>query len=100
MTMSTNRRRERASSPKLAVVFLFALLAVLVSAAAGNAAPTVVPTPYIRGTAPLPGPVAPAARPAATMGIITATRDTGPSGTPTTLTAKRLAPNADVSLVW
>ncbi|HET7856130.1 MAG TPA: hypothetical protein VFL41_06705 [Gaiellaceae bacterium] len=98
--MSTNRRRERALSPKLAVVFLFALLAVLVSAAAGNAAPTAVPTPYIRGTAPLPGPVAPAARPAATMGIITATRDTGPSGTPTTLTAKRLAPNADVSLVW
>jgi hypothetical protein len=99
--MSTKlHARASLSGAKLALCVLPALLAAFVFATSAGAAGAPVPTPYIPGVAPLPGAVAPDAKPADNMGIITASKDAGPPGTRTTFTAHKLAPNTDVSLVW
>ena len=82
------------------ILFVAALAAGLLLPTQASADSTVLTPPAIPGVAQLPGPMAPAATSAATMGILHATPDIGLPGTPYTLTGTGLAPNKDVSIVW
>ncbi len=81
-----------------------AALAVLAGAlllpALATAAPTPLVIPALSGVAALPGPLAPAATPAATMSTLTATPDDAVAGTHFTLTGSGLPANKAVSIVW
>jgi hypothetical protein len=97
MTMSTHNKTPSAR------LFLLALIVACVfgAASSASAAPGPVPEPAIPGVAPLPGPVAPASKPAARMGILTATPDQGFSGQGRlTISGKGLPASTAVSLQW
>ncbi|HVP75479.1 MAG TPA: hypothetical protein VMS63_05605, partial [Gaiellaceae bacterium] len=85
-------------------VKLAAALATLAGAillpALATAAPTPLVIPALSGVAALPGPLAPAATPAAAMGTLTAKPDVAPAGTTFTLTGSGLPENKAVSIVW
>ena len=83
----------------LAVAVAGAAGALLVAAPAG-ATPTPLKPPALPGVAPLPGPVAPASKPAAQMGVLKTTPDIGVAGTGFTLAGAGLPANADVRIVW
>ena len=99
--MNTNRRSRRRHTTSLGIVAAGALaLALGLFPSAAVAAPAPVPTPVIPGAAPLPGPLAPAAKAAENIGLLRATPDTGAAGTPFTLSGSGLAAGKDVSIVW
>jgi hypothetical protein len=95
----SNISLRRRSAPALGVGALLAIALALFSPAAVGA-PQPVPAPAIPGAAPLPGPIAPASQPAATMGLLRAKPDTGAAGTPSTLTGTGLPAGQTVSIVW
>src|SRR5690349_18930206 len=68
--------------------------------AAGSAAPTPLTPPALAGVASLPGPIAPASTPAASMGTLTSTPDTAPAGTRFTLGGGGLPAGKPVTIVW
>jgi len=79
--------------------------ALLLSAPALLSAPTASTTvaltaPAIPGVAALPGPIAAPATPAAKMGVLMTTPDTGLPGAPLTIAGSGLAAGKDVSIVW
>jgi hypothetical protein len=80
---------------KLSVV----LAALLVPAAAG-ATPTPLQIPAVPGVAALPGPLAPAAAPAARMGTLTTKPDVAVAGTTFTVSGSGLPAGKTVSLTW
>ena len=80
--------------------FVAALAGALLLPALATAAPAPLVTPAFAGTAPLPGPVAPAFANAATITTLTATPDVAPAGTPFALTGSGLPANQPVSVVW
>lgn len=73
---------------------------LLALALVAGATPGPVPTPVIRGVPGLPGPVAPDYPATDSLGLIRASADNAPSGTPTTLSATGLSPSKDVTIVW
>jgi hypothetical protein len=74
--------------------------AVLLVAPTALAESQPVQAPAIPGVAGLPGPIAPAARPAATMNILTTKPDSGVAGRKMTIAGGGLQPNKPVSVVW
>ena len=80
------------------------VLAVLAGAlflpALASGEPKALTPPAIPGVAPLPGPVAPAAKPSQNMGILKTTPDVGVAGTSYTLSGTGLPAGKDVSIVW
>jgi len=77
-----------------------ALAGALLLPALASATPTPLVSPALPGVVPLPGPVAPASTPAATMTTLTSKPDEAPAGTPFTLSGSGLPANAPVSIVW
>lgn len=80
------------------VMLVGALLLLTPAAALADSKP--VAAPAIRGVPALPGPVAPAAKPAATMQVLKTTPDTGVAGKKMTIGGAGLQPNKGVSIVW
>ena len=77
------------------------LLAALLFPAAALADPHAVTPPQVPGIPGLPGPVAAPATPAPSgLKILKATPDTGPPGTPFTLTGSGLPANTDLDITW
>ena len=74
--------------------------ALLLLPALASGAPTPLIIPAITGVAALPGPLAPAATPAANMGVLKTSPDIAVSGTKFTITGTNLPPNKDVTLTW
>ena len=77
-----------------------ALAGALLLPALASAAPTPLVIPALSGVAALPGPLAPASTPAATMTTLTTKPDDAVAGTPFTLTGSGLPANKPVSIVW
>ncbi|HXY16785.1 MAG TPA: hypothetical protein VEH79_01295 [Gaiellaceae bacterium] len=77
-----------------------ALAGALLLPALATATPTPLVAPAIPGVAGLPGPIAPAAQPAATMGILTTTPDSGVAGTKFTLSGSGLPANTNITITW
>lgn len=69
-------------------------------ASADDSAPIALPIPTIPGVAALPGPMAPAATPIQTMGVLKVAPDTGVSGAPVTISGAGLPANTDVTVTW
>lgn len=76
------------------------LLLAAVTPQSAPAEPRPVTPPVVPGIAGLPGPVAAPARPAARMGLLRATPDTGPPGTPFVLTGSGLPANTALDITW
>jgi hypothetical protein len=83
-----------------AAIVLAVLAGALILPATAFAEPKALTPPAIPGVAPLPGPIAPAAKPAQNMGILKTTPDIGVAGTPYTVSGTGLPANKDVSIVW
>jgi hypothetical protein len=98
MTIETSTTRRHLVSLAAAAVLL--ALAFAVFPPTGTATPAPVPAPIIAGGASLPGPVAPAAKAADSMGLLRAIPDTGAAGTSFSLSGNGLAANKEVSIVW
>jgi hypothetical protein len=77
-----------------------AIATVLVVPATAGAEPRAIPAPAIPGAASRPGPVAPAAKPAANMKILKASPDQGFVGTKFTLEGSGLPANKAVQIHW
>ena len=77
-----------------------ALAGVLLLPALATATPINLVAPAIPGAAQLPGAVAPAATPAATMGTLQTKPDTGLVGTRFTLSGSNLPANQPVAITW
>ena len=87
--------------PKTKLVAALAALAgalLLPALAAATVVPLIIPT--IPGVATLPGALAPAAAPAATMGLLATKPDVAVAGTKFTVSGTGLPANKDVSIVW
>lgn len=97
--MSSAPRRHRRLSLSAAAVTVGVLLAAAFTGQAG-ATPKPVTPPQIPGIPGLPGPVAAPSTPAERLGILKATPDTGPPGTPFVLTGTGLPPNKDIDITW
>ncbi len=82
------------------ILSVAALAVGLLLPAQASATTTALTPPAIPGVAALPGPLAPAATPAASMGILTSSPDIGVPGTGFTLSGAGLQPNKSVSIVW
>jgi len=82
------------------VAVVAALAGALLLPALATATPAPLVSPAFVGVAGLPGPIAPAAIPAANMINLTAAPDIAPAGTPFTLTGSGLPANKPVSIVW
>jgi hypothetical protein len=82
------------------ILSVAALAVGLLLPAQASAAQTVLTPPAIPGVAALPGPIAPAATPAQSMGILQTSPDIGVPGTKFTLSGSGLAPNQDVAIEW
>jgi len=95
--VNTRIRNKRLRLPILGAA---ALLVAAVAPELAPAEPHPVTPPVISGIAGLPGPVAAPAKPAARMGILKATPDTGPPGTPFVLTGSGLPANTDLDITW
>ena len=65
-----------------------------------SAEPKALTPPAIPGIAPLPGPIAPAAKPAQNMSILKTTPDIGVPGTAYTISGSGLPAGKEVSIVW
>jgi hypothetical protein len=87
------------TSTKLVAV-VAALAGALLLPALATATPTSLVIPAFAGVAALPGPVAPAATPAANMSTLTSSPDIAPAGTAFTLSGSGLPANKPVSIVW
>ena len=81
-------------------VAVAALAGALLLPALAAATPTNLTAPAIPGAAALPGPIAPAAQPSATMGVLQTKPDTGVPGTPFTLSGSGLPANKPVAITW
>ena len=81
-------------------VALAALAGALLLPALATATPTNLVAPAIPGAAALPGPIAPAAQPSATMGVLQTKPDTGVPGTPFTLSGSGLPAGKPVAITW
>jgi hypothetical protein len=93
------------TTAKLTVIGAVLAGALLLSAPAVLSTPAASTTvaltaPAIPGVAPLPGPLAAPATPAANMGVLKTTPDIGLAGHKFTLTGSGLAAGKDVSIVW
>ena len=77
-----------------------ALAGALLLPALATAIPTPLVAPAIPGVAGLPGPIAPAAQPSTTMGLLQTTPDTGVAGTKFTLSGSALPANQNVTITW
>ena len=84
---------------KMAVT-VASLAGALLLPAVATAAPTSLPIPSLAGVAGLPGPLAPAAQPAANMSLLTVKPDEAVAGTKFAVSASGLPANKDVSIVW
>ena len=84
---------------KLSIV-VAALAGALLLPALATATPTNLVAPAIPGAAALPGPIAPAAQPSATMGVLQTKPDTGVPGTPFTLSGSGLPAGKPVAITW
>jgi hypothetical protein len=82
----------------VAVAALAGASLLLPALASGTPTPLVIPT--LAGVAALPGPVAPAATPAATMTTLTTKPDVALAGAKFTVTGKGLPANKSVTLTW
>jgi hypothetical protein len=99
---------KRSSAIQRTLAFLGAALAGIVALTAASAAgpgPTqtvgqAVAAPTIPGAAGLPGPVAPPAKEAASMGILHSSVDSGVAGTKFTLSGSGLPANKSVAIEW
>jgi hypothetical protein len=76
------------------------LVGALLLAAQAGATPGSLPAPAIPGVAPLPGPLAAPAKPAAAMGVLKAKPDIGVPGTRFKLSGSGLPAGNDVTIVW
>jgi len=85
---------------KLTVAVAALAGALLLLPALAAATPTNLTAPAIPGAAALPGPIAPAAQPSATMGVLQTKPDTGVPGTPFTLSGSGLPANKPVAITW
>jgi len=84
---------------KMAVT-VASLAGALLLPAVATAAPTSLPIPSLAGVAGLPGPLAPAAQPAANMSLLSVKPDEAVAGTKFAVSASGLPANKDVSIVW
>jgi len=85
---------------KMAVTVASLAGAVGLLPAPAAAAPTPLTIPSLSGVAALPGPIAPASQPAATMSLLTVKPDNAVAGTKFTIGGAGLPANRDVSIVW
>ena len=97
--MSTRIHKTASLLGKLAVAGAGLAGALLLAAPAGATSTPLIP-PAIPGVAPLPGPVAAAAQPAANMGVLATKPDTGVAGTAMTISGANLPANKDVTITW
>ena len=87
------------TNPKL-VAAVAALAGALLLPAFAAAAPTSLVIPAFAGLPGLPGPIAPAATPAANMTTLAVSPDVAPAGTKFTVTGNGLPANTSVAIVW
>ena len=85
--------------PKL-VAAVAALAGALLLPALATAAPTPLVIPAFAGLPGLPGPIAPAATPAANMTTLAVSPDVAPAGTKFTVTGSGLPANTSIAIVW
>lgn len=74
--------------------------ALLLLPALATAAPTPLVAPAFSGVAQLPGPIAPAAKPAANMGVLATSPDIAVAGKKFTITGTGLPANKPVTITW
>jgi hypothetical protein len=94
--MSTSSHRKKLFGTLCAATVVGALL--VPATATADSGP--VPPPTIKGVAPVPGPLAPAATSAANMGVLKTSPDVGIPGRTTSISGSGLAANKEVRLVW
>jgi hypothetical protein len=100
-TIGRPRRLGIGSSTAAAAIVALGLFSSLTAAAPQLAsAPQAVPPPAIPGVAPLPGPLAPASRPADDLGILKASPDKAAVGTKFKLTGSGLPAGKTAAIVW
>ena len=85
---------------KMAVTVASLAGALALLPALASAASTPLVAPELTGVAALPGPIAPAATAAATMGVLTTSPDVAVAGKKFTITGTGLPPNKNVTLTW
>ena len=85
---------------KMAVTVASLAGALALLPALASAASTPLVAPALTGVAALPGPIAPAATAAATMGVLTTSPDVAVAGKKFTITGTGLPPNKNVTLTW
>ncbi len=73
---------------------------VVVPVVQDSTTPIILTSPAIPGVAPLPGPVAAAATPSATIAALSVTPTTGVIGAPVTIVGANLPANTSVQLNW
>jgi hypothetical protein len=98
--MSTEIENTKRRSASRAAILLAVLAAALLLPAHASAEAKALTAPAIPGVAPLPGPLAPASKPAQSMGILKTKPDIGTAGTTYTLSGAGLPAGKDVSIVW
>ncbi len=85
---------------RLGLTLVGVLAGAMLLAAPASASPTTLAPPAIPGVSPLPGPVATAATPSPTMGLLDVTPEQGVAGTPLTISGSHLPAGASVELTW
>jgi hypothetical protein len=83
-----------------AAVFGAAVIGALLLSSIAEATPGPLPIPSIQGVAALPGPIAPASTPAASMGTLKTAPDIGLPNTGFTLSGASLPAGKQVTVVW
>src|SRR5262245_60860859 len=87
-------------STKKLILITSLLAGALLLPAQASADPRPLTPPAIPGVAPLPGPIAPASKPAPNMSILKAKPDIAVPGTAYTLSGSGLPAGKDVSILW
>src|SRR5262249_56252600 len=87
-------------STKKLILITSLLAGALLLPAQPSADPRPLTPPAIPGVAPLPGPIAPASKPAPNMSILKAKPDIGVPGTAYTLSGSGLPAGKEVSILW
>jgi hypothetical protein len=98
--MSTETDNTKRNSASRVAILVAVLAGALLLPAHASAEPKALIAPAIPGVAPLPGPFAPASKPAQSMGILKTKPDIGVAGTAYTLSGTGLPAGKDVSIVW